>query len=307
MKVMTAETVEQGAKAEKKSQFQEVWRRFKKNRLALFGLVLIVVMILLVAFSGTIAPYGFDEQNYYETFQTPSLHHLCGTDQLGRDVFSRLLYGGRVSLTIGLISVGIGLLVGGAIGAIAGYYSGRIDNILMRFIDILMAIPSVLLGVSICAALGPGLINTMIAVGVSTIPNYARILRSSIMTIKQQEYPPAVLRLRRAGHDPVCQRAGQPDGADGQSHAVSSRLLLQERRLHPLLRHYGGGERMSRRPGECLRPYPGEADRGRGKAAGGGRQSGFPALRRPGFLSRLRHRGPEERRTDQDLCRGHGG
>ena len=176
------------AETKKKSQFQEVWHRFKKNHLAVLGLVMLILMILLVALSGVIAPYGFDEQNYFETFQGPSLRHLCGTDELGRDIFSRLLYGGRVSLTIGIISVGIGLLVGGAIGAIGGYFGGKLDNVLMRFIDILMAIPSVILGVSICAALGPGLVNTMIAVGVSTIPNYARILRSSILTVKQQEF-----------------------------------------------------------------------------------------------------------------------
>lgn len=174
--------------AKKKSQFQEVWGRFKKNRLALFGMVLILLMILMVILSPLIAPYGFDEQNYYEIFASPSLQHLCGTDNLGRDVFSRLLYGGRVSLTIGIISVGIGLLCGGLMGALAGYYSGKLDNTLMRIIDILMAIPSVILAISICAALGPGLVNTMIAVGVASIPNYARILRSSILSIKQQEY-----------------------------------------------------------------------------------------------------------------------
>lgn len=174
--------------AKKKSQLQEVWGRFKKNRLALFGMVLILLMILMVILSPLIAPYGFDEQNYYEIFASPSLQHLCGTDNLGRDVFSRLLYGGRVSLTIGIISVGIGLLCGGLMGALAGYYGGKLDNTLMRLIDILMAIPSVILAISICAALGPGLVNTMIAVGVASIPNYARILRSSILSIKQQEY-----------------------------------------------------------------------------------------------------------------------
>lgn len=174
--------------AKKKSQFQEVWGRFKKNRLALFGMVLILLMILMVVLSPLIAPYGFDEQNYYEIFASPSLQHLCGTDNLGRDVFSRLLYGGRVSLTIGIISVGIGLLCGGLMGALAGYYGSKLDNTLMRIIDILMAIPSVILAISICAALGPGLVNTMIAVGVASIPNYARILRSSILSIKQQEY-----------------------------------------------------------------------------------------------------------------------
>lgn len=187
-KATTVTTAAPVAETKKKSQFQEVWRRFKKNHLAVLGLILLIVMIALVALSGIIAPYGFDEQNYFETFQAPSLRHLCGTDELGRDIFSRLLYGGRVSLTIGIISVGIGLLVGGAMGAVGGYFGGKLDNFLMRIIDILMAIPSVILGVSICAALGPGLVNTMIAVGVASIPNYARILRSSILTVKQQEF-----------------------------------------------------------------------------------------------------------------------
>lgn len=176
------------ANIKKKSQFQEVWGRFKKNWMAVGGLVLIVVMMVVCLLSPVVAPYHYDAQNYYETFQSPSLQHFCGTDNLGRDIFSRLLYGGRVSLFIGLISVGIGLLFGGTIGAIAGYFGGKLDNVLMRGIDILMAIPSIVLGISICAALGPGLINTMIAVGISTIPNYTRILRSAIMSIKQQEF-----------------------------------------------------------------------------------------------------------------------
>ncbi len=182
------QTVATVAAPKKKSQAQEVWHRFKKNHLALLGLALIIIMILVVTFADFIAPYGFDDQDYMSTMLPPSLEHLCGTDNVGRDIFSRLLFGGRVSLTIGIISVGIGLIVGGAMGAIAGYYGGKLDNFLMRIIDILMAIPSVILAISICAALGPGLVNTMIAVGISSIPNYARILRSSILSIKQQEY-----------------------------------------------------------------------------------------------------------------------
>ncbi|NCB62124.1 MAG: ABC transporter permease [Clostridia bacterium] len=184
--------IKSGAAASKavktKGQAKEVWNRFRKNRLAFMGMILIIIMIVMVALAGVITPYHYDAQNYSEVLLSPSLQHLCGTDNLGRDIFSRILYGGRVSLTIGIISVGIGLLCGGTVGAIAGYYGGRIDNVLMRFIDILMAIPSIILAISICAALGPGLTNTMIAVGVSTIPNYARILRSSILSIKQQEY-----------------------------------------------------------------------------------------------------------------------
>lgn len=214
---MSTATVTKAATAggtKKKSQMAEVWRRFKKNHLAVLGLIILAIMVLLVAFAGVIAPYGFDEQDYYAVFQGPSLQHLCGTDNLGRDIFSRLLYGGRVSLTIGIISVGIGLIVGGAIGAIGGYFGGKIDNVLMRFMDILMAIPSVILGVSICAALGPGLVNTMIAVGISTIPQYTRILRSSIMSVKQQEFVEAA-RAIGAGNGRIIGKHIIPNSMSG--------------------------------------------------------------------------------------------
>ena len=202
------------ATAPKKSQAAEVWRRFKKNHLAVFGCVLILVMILMCVFADFIAPYGFDEQDYMACFEGPSLQHICGTDNLGRDIFSRLVYGGRVSLTIGIISVGIGLLVGGGSGAIAGCCGGKLDNVLMRIMDILMAIPSVILAISICAALGPGLVNTMIAVGVSTIPNYARILRSSILSIKQQEYVEAA-RAIGAGSSRIITKHIVPNSMSG--------------------------------------------------------------------------------------------
>ena len=172
----------------KNKQAKEVWRRFKKNKLAVLGLVIIIVLILAAVFAPVIAPYGYDDQDYGATFIKFSKDHPLGTDNLGRDILSRLLYGSRVSLTIGFISVGIGLIAGGLIGAIAGYYGGVLDDVLMRIIDIIMAIPSIILAISVCAALGPGLINTMIAVGISSIPNYARILRSSILSIKQQEF-----------------------------------------------------------------------------------------------------------------------
>lgn len=179
----------------KNKQAKEVWRRFKKNKLAVLGLIIIIVLILAAVFAPVIAPYGYDDQDYGATFIKFSKDHPLGTDNLGRDILSRLLYGSRVSLTIGFISVGIGLIAGGLIGAIAGYYGGVLDDVLMRIIDIIMAIPSIILAISVCAALGPGLINTMIAVGISSIPNYARILRSSILSIKQQEFVEAATAI----------------------------------------------------------------------------------------------------------------
>ena len=172
----------------KKSMKEEKIRAFMKNKLAVAGAVLLLTMIVLAALSPIIAPYGFDEQNYEIARQTPSLQHLAGTDELGRDIFSRILYGGRVSLTIGIISVGIGLIFGGSLGVIAAYYGGVIETVIMRVIDVLMAIPSIILSISICAALGSGIVNTMIAVGISSIPTYARVFRSSVISEKSKEY-----------------------------------------------------------------------------------------------------------------------
>ena len=172
----------------KKSMKEEKIRAFMKNKLAVAGAVLLLTMIVLAALSPIIAPDGFDEQNYEIARQTPSLQHLAGTDELGRDIFSRILYGGRVSLTIGIISVGIGLIFGGSLGVIAAYYGGVTETVIMRVIDVLMAIPSIILSISICAALGSGIVNTMIAVGISSIPTYARVFRSSVISEKSKEY-----------------------------------------------------------------------------------------------------------------------
>jgi len=159
-----------------------------KNHMAVGGLVILGVLILVACFAPQLAPYGFDDQDYSIALQDASLAHPCGTDNLGRDIFSRLLYGSRVSLSVGLISVGIGVTVGGLLGALAAFYGSKIDNTIMRLLDILMAIPSTILAISICAALGPGMTNTMIAVGISGIPKYARVVRSAVLTAKQQEY-----------------------------------------------------------------------------------------------------------------------
>lgn len=172
----------------KKSMREEKIRAFMKNKLAVAGAILLMVMILLAVASPIIAPFGFDEQNYEVARQTPSFAHLAGTDELGRDIFSRILYGGRVSLTIGIISVGIGLFCGGSLGVLAAYYGGIAETVIMRIVDVLMAIPSIILSISVCAALGSGIVNTMIAVGISSIPTYARVFRSSVISEKSKEY-----------------------------------------------------------------------------------------------------------------------
>ena len=168
--------------------WREVWRRLKQNKAAMFGLVIILTLIFGAVFADVIAPYGYDDQNLQARFQTPNGKHLLGTDNFGRDIFSRILYGEQVSLKVGLLAVGIAMITGGALGAIAGFYGGKLDNVIMRFVDILLAIPSILLAISIVAALGPELRNVMIAVGVGSIPSYARIVRASVLSLRDQEF-----------------------------------------------------------------------------------------------------------------------
>lgn len=152
------------------------------------GLIVIVILVLAAIFADWVAPYGYDDQNLQERFLSPSSKHLMGTDNFGRDIFSRVVYGARVSLQVGLIAVGIAMFVGGALGAFAGFYGGKLDNVVMRLIDVLLAIPPILLAISIVAALGTELRNVMIAVGVGSIPSYARIVRASVLSLRDQEF-----------------------------------------------------------------------------------------------------------------------
>ncbi|MET3617229.1 peptide/nickel transport system permease protein [Peptoniphilus olsenii] len=167
---------------------KDVWIRMRRNKLAMVGLAIILFLFLVAIFADVIAPKGFAQQDLANQFSKPSSEHIFGTDELGRDIFSRLVYGSRISLKVGFISVGIALVVGTTIGAVTGYFGGKVDNILMRFIDILQSIPDTLLAIAILAALGPGLANLMIAVGIAAIPGYARIVRSSVLSIRDMEY-----------------------------------------------------------------------------------------------------------------------
>lgn len=172
----------------KRSQLKEVWRRFCRNKQAMIGLAMLLLLIFAAVFANVIAPYDPVEQNLLIRLQGPSAAHWFGTDELGRDIFSRILYGARISLTVGLIAVSISCVAGCALGAIAGYYGGILDTVIMRISDIMMAIPSILLNISIVAALGTGLQNVMIAIGVSSVPAYCRIMRASLLSLKNQEF-----------------------------------------------------------------------------------------------------------------------
>lgn len=174
----------------KRSQVKETWRRLKKSRNAMVGLALIIIIVA----AALAAPLLFDyetqviQQNIAERLQSPSLRHLLGTDNLGRDILARIMYGARISLMIGTISCLICCTTGVMLGAIAGFFGGKLDDVIMRFFDILLAIPSTLMAIVLVAAFGTSLFNIIIAVGLPTLPQYVRITRASVMTIKQQEY-----------------------------------------------------------------------------------------------------------------------
>lgn len=177
-------------RAKKRSLWLDIGIRVIKNKAAMVGFVILAVLILLALFADVIADYDtvVIQQDLANMNQGPSLEHILGTDEFGRDIFARIIHGGRISLAVGLVSVCFSLVVGGILGALAGYYGGRFDNIIMRCMDVFLAIPSILLAMAIVTALGSSLLNLMIAVGISNIPSYARIVRASVLTIKDQEF-----------------------------------------------------------------------------------------------------------------------
>lgn len=167
---------------------RSVMRSLSKSPLAMLGLVIVLLLIFCAIFADAIAPYSYSKQNLMHAFESPSSKHLFGTDEFGRDIFSRVIHGSRISLVVGFIAVGIAILFGGILGAVAGYYGGVLDNLIMRSMDILLSIPSTVLAISIAAALGPGLLNLMIAVGISSTPAYARVMRGSVLSVRGQEF-----------------------------------------------------------------------------------------------------------------------
>lgn len=164
--------------------------RFSKNKLAMVGLTVIVVMVLLCAGAPLYIDYnGVVKQNISERFLPPgSTHHILGTDQFGRDLLARVIYGGRISLLAGLIVVVIALSIGIVMGGVAGYFGGKIDNIIMRICDVFMAVPRMLLAMAVVAGLGQGTFKMLIALSVAAFPGYARTVRASIMTLRNQEF-----------------------------------------------------------------------------------------------------------------------
>lgn len=176
-------------KTKKRSQVKEVWRRLKKSKVAIIGLVILIILIFVAVFADVLVDYDVAiKQSLKDKLQGPSAAHWLGTDAFGRDILARIIHGSRISLSIGFVSVIVSLIIGGAIGSVAGYYGGKFDMIVMRFIDILMAIPSMLMCICVVTVLGPGMSNLLVAITISYIATFCVIVRSSVLTIKNSDY-----------------------------------------------------------------------------------------------------------------------
>ena len=171
-----------------RGQGAEIWHLLTKNKTAMAALIFIILLALAVIFAKYLTPYDYQTLDLANALQFPSLKHPLGTDQYGRDLLTRLLYGGRVSLFIALITVAGSIVVAGLIGVAAGYFGGHLDNFLMRCMDVLMAIPGTLMAITIASALGGGIVNTAIAIGIGHVGGLARIFRSSALLLREQEY-----------------------------------------------------------------------------------------------------------------------
>ncbi len=174
----------------KRSQMAEIWRNLKKNKGAVIGLVLIVLLILLAVCAPLLYDYDRDivAQNIRERLQGPSLQHPFGTDEYGRDIMARVIWGTRYSLPIGFIATIVAILLGVTMGAVAGYYGGWVENVLMRFGDIFASIPHILLAIVVVSVLGQSATNLMIAVGITSTPAFIRVARAAVLTVRNQEY-----------------------------------------------------------------------------------------------------------------------
>ena len=170
------------------SQKAEVWRRLKRNRAAVAGGIIILLFVLIALLAPVISPYHPDEGDLAKRLKPPSREHLLGTDPLGRDLLSRVIHGARISLQIQVIAVLIALVAGTFLGMIGGYYGGKFDHLIMRLMDILLAFPGIFLAISIIAVLGPGLTNLMLAAGIYSVPQFARIVRGSVLSLKEKEF-----------------------------------------------------------------------------------------------------------------------
>ena len=195
---------EKQRKTRRRSQFVEVWHRLSKNRMAVVSLILLLVMFLIAILAPVLAPYDYAEGDPSQLFASPSKEHLLGTDRLGRDILSRLIYGSRQSLQMGLYSTVFAAIAGIIIGAISGYYGGWVDNLMMRLLDIYQGVPMFLLCVTMAAVLGPSLRNAVIAIGIASVPIFARLMRASVLTVGEAEYIEAARSVNSSNFRIIC-------------------------------------------------------------------------------------------------------
>lgn len=180
---------------DQRSQLRQTWSILVSNKLAVAGLVVLGLLLVAALLGETMAPYGFNERDLADRFAPPSPEHWFGTDDIGRDVFSRVLIGARTSLMVGAVAVSISLVAGTVIGLVAGYRGGWIDAVLMRTMDVVFSFPVVLLAIAVVAVLGPSLTNAMIAIGVVFTPIFARVVRGSVLSVREEVFIRAVRSL----------------------------------------------------------------------------------------------------------------
>lgn len=171
------------------------FRQLRRNRLAILGAIILFLLLMVAIFAPVIAPYDPYQTNYSNVKQPPSAEHFLGTDELGRDVFSRLIYGTQISLTIGLVVVGISMTIGVTLGAVAGYYGGMVDLIIMRVVDILQSFPFIVLAIAMVAVVGPSLMNMMLVLGSVTWIWYTRLVRGMVLSLRETDFIEAARAL----------------------------------------------------------------------------------------------------------------
>lgn len=185
----------------KRSSFEMVWRQLRRNKGALLGLALLIIIVIGALIAPIVYDYDTDVigMNVRERMQWPSARHICGTDDLGRDIFARIVYGARYSLAVGFVAVIIALIIGTVLGAAAGYIGGVFENIVMRVCDIFSSIPSVLMAIAVVSALGKSTANLMLAVGIASTAPFVRVARAAVLVVRGEEYVEAARAI------------GQPD------------------------------------------------------------------------------------------------
>jgi peptide/nickel transport system permease protein len=177
------------------AQTKTFWKYFKRNRLAVGGLLMILMIFFVAASASLIAPHDPGKTNVSLKLKPPSFQHLLGTDQLGRDVFSRMLYGSRISLSVGFVAVAISIFIGILVGAVAGYYGRWVDSVLMRFVDIMLCFPTFFLILTVVALLGPSIFNIMLVIGITSWMGTSRFVRAEFLSLRERDFVQAARAL----------------------------------------------------------------------------------------------------------------